>query len=159
MARSTTSSPSLYAPGGRCGPRTGATSAAGRAGAKITNTIHISERPAEATDRAVPGHWEGDLMLGKGMSGIAILVERTSRFVMLIELPDGIRSEPVVAALATAENTIGLLRQYFPKRSDIRPYHQADLDKVAAQLNGRPRKTLEFMTPSQKFAEAVASTR
>lgn len=179
----------------------------GQGRGQITNAIHISERPAEAEDRAVPGHWEGDLMLGSGMSGVAILVERFSRFVMLIELPEGIKSQPVVAALAshvqtlpeqlrrsltwdrglemarhldftidtgvtvyfcdpkspwqkgTAENTIGLLRQYFPKRTSLKPYSQTDLDAVAERLNGRPRKTLGFMTPAEKFAEAVASTR
>jgi IS30 family transposase len=168
--------------------------------------ISISERPAEADDRAVPGHWEGDLILGKGMSAIGTLVERSSRFVLLIHL-ERIKSEHVVAELTrhvqtlpeqlrrsvtwdqgkemalhanftidtgvqvyfcdpkspwqrgTNENTNGLLRQYFPKRSDLKPYSQADLDAIAAELNGRPRKTLQFMTPSEKFAEAVAATR
>jgi IS30 family transposase len=174
---------------------------------QLTGIVHLSERPAEAEDRAVPGHWEGDLLLGKGRSGIATLVERCSRFVMLIKL-ERIISETVVAALAqhiltlpeqlrrsltwdqgkemaqhatftidtgvqiyfcdpkspwqrgSNENTNGLLRQYFPERvTDLRVYSQADLDAVAAELNGRPRKTLDFMTPSETFNEAVAKTR
>jgi IS30 family transposase len=179
----------------------------GQGRGKLVDIVHVSQRPAEAQDRAVPGHWEGDLLLGKGMSGIATLVERTSRFVMLVEL-EGIKSEQVLAALAehiftlpeqlrrsltwdqgmemarhaqftidtglqiyicdpkspwqrgSNENTNGLLRQYFPKRvADFRTITQADLDAVAAELNGRPRKTLDFMTPSEKFTEAVAATR
>jgi IS30 family transposase len=172
----------------------------------LVGMVHISERPPEAEDRAVPGHWEGDLILGKGMSAIGTLVERSSRFLLLFHL-ERIKSDHVVGELTrhvqtlpvqlrrsvtwdqgkemalhanltidtgvqvyfcdpkspwqrgTNENTNGLLRQYFPKRSDLKPYSQADLDAIAAELNGRPRKTLQFMTPSEKYAEAVAATR
>jgi len=179
----------------------------GKGGGQLTNVVHISERPAEAEDRAVPGHWEGDLLLGRGMSGISTLVERSTRFVLLVKL-ERIDSVTVLAALAqhiltlpeqlrrsltwdqgkemarhvqftidtgvqvyfcdpkspwqrgSNENTNGLLRQYFPRKvADLRVYTQADLDAVAAELNGRPRKTLGFMTPSEKFNEAVATTR
>jgi IS30 family transposase len=173
---------------------------------RIRDKVMIRERPAEAEDRAVPGHWEGDLLLGKRPSGIATLVERTSRYTQLIALPDGYKAEPVRAALAhsitslpeqlcrsltwdqgkemaehvrfttdtgvqvyfcdpnspwqrgTNENTNGLLRQYFPQRSDL-AVPQEQLDAVAAELNGRPRKTLGWMTPAERFAELLASAR
>jgi IS30 family transposase len=173
---------------------------------KLRDTINISERPPEAADRAVPGHWEGDLLLGSSNSAIVTLVERTSRFVVLIRLPRGRSSEEVLAALkrrigtlptqlvrsltwdqgkemaeharftietglqvyfcdpqspwqrGTNENTNGLLRQYFPKFTSLAGFSQRQLDAVAAELNGRPRQTLGWMTPSQKFAEAVAMT-
>jgi len=165
-------------------------------------TLNIRERPAEANDRAVPGHWEGDLLFGKRMKAIATLVERTTRFVMLIALPNGHTADVVADALAhkivelpeqlrrsltwdrgkemasharftdetgvpvyfcdprtwqrgTNENTNGLLRQYFPKRAEIAHYTQAELDHVAAELNGRPRQTLGFKTPSEALDEAL----
>ena len=166
----------------------------------------ISERPAEVEDRAVPGHWEGDLILGRSSrSQIGVIVERTSRFLVLIHLPADRRAETVRDALAlkitqlptammrsitwdqgkemaehaqfridtdvqiyfcdphapwqrgTAENINGLLRQYFPKGTDLSTLTEADLDAVADELNGRPRMTLGYMTPSEKFAELVAT--
>jgi transposase, IS30 family len=173
---------------------------------QLRNAINIRARPAEAADRAVPGHWEGDLLLGSGNSAMATLVERTSRLTLLIRLPNGRSSEPVLAALAerivtlpeqlvrsltwdqgkemalhakftidtglqiyicdprspwqrgTNENTNGLLRQYFPKGTDLNAAGQDELDAVAAELNGRPRQTLGWRSPSEKFAEAVAMT-
>jgi IS30 family transposase len=163
----------------------------------------LRERPAEAEDRAVPGHWEGDLLFGKRMKAIATLVERKTRFVMLVALPDGHSADVVADALSNKivelpellrrsltwdqgkemasharftdetgvpvyfcdprspwqrgsnENTNGLLRQYFPKRTEIEHYTQADLDAVAAELNGRPRQTLGWKTPSQALDEAL----
>lgn len=174
---------------------------------KIADMVMISQRPAEAEDRAVPGHWEGDLIIGKdGASAIGTLVERTTRFVVLLHLPDG-RSAAHVRAAMTAtvtglpaalvrsitwdqgsemaqhrqftidtdvavyfcdprspwqrgsnENTNGLLRQYFPKGTDLSGLTIADLDAAADSLNGRPRKTLGWMTPSEKLAALIAST-
>jgi IS30 family transposase len=172
---------------------------------KITNTVSISERPASAEDRAVPGHWEGDLIAGSHGSHIATLVERHTRYVMLakVEKKD---TETVINALikqahklprelyksltwdrgkemadhrrfslatdidvyfcdpkspwqrGSNENTNGLLRQYFPKGTDLSIHSQTKLNAVARQLNERPRKTLEFRTPADKFNECVAST-
>jgi len=170
---------------------------------QLRGTLHISERPAEADDRAVPGHWEGDLLCGQRMTAIATLVERHSRFVMLVQLPDGHSADVVADALANRvtalpeqlrrsltwdqgkemaahatfsvrtgvpvyfcdprspwqrgsnENTNGLLRQYFPKRRDLAPFSQHDLDAIAAELNGRPRQTLGWRSPSQVLDAAL----
>ena len=172
---------------------------------KITNTVSISERPASAEDRAVPGHWEGDLIAGSNGSHIATLVERHTRYVMLakVEKKD---TETVINALikqahklprelyksltwdrgkemaddrrfslatdidvyfcdpkspwqrGSNENPNGLLRQYFPKGTDLSIHSQTKLNAVARQLNERPRKTLEFRTPADEFNECVAST-
>jgi IS30 family transposase len=177
----------------------------GQSRGKIVDAISIRERPAEAEDRAVPGHWEGDLLSGAKNSYIATLVERHSRFAMLIKVPSK-DTETVVAALSrqvrklpatlrrsltwdrglemakhkdftvatdvqvyfcdpqspwqrgTNENTNLLLRQYFPRGTDLSVYSQAQLDQVSLRLNQRPRKTLEFQTPASKLHASVAST-
>ena len=170
---------------------------------RIVDPIMISERPGEVEDRAVPGHWEGDLIMGKRQTAIGTLVERWSRYVMLFPLPDGHKAKAVRDALTETvqqlpehlwksltwdqgkemaqhaqftidtgvqvyfcdpkspwqrgsnEYTNGLLRQYFPKGTDMSKLTQQDLDFAAHQLNGRPRQTLNWMTPSQKLAEAL----
>jgi IS30 family transposase len=173
---------------------------------RIKDMIMISERPAEADDRAVPGHWEGDLIVGKdGKSHIATLVERSTRYVLLARVADS-RAETVAAALAgraaalpghlwrsltwhqghelaghaaftvqtgipvyfcdphspwqrgSNENTNGLLRQYFPKGTSLAGYSQDDLDKVAIQLNSRPRQTLSWQTPAQRLEQVLVAT-
>ena len=171
----------------------------------IPDAVSIRERPAAAADRAVPGHWEGDLLTGGRNSHIATLVERHSRFVVLVRLASK-DTTTVVTALTTAvrtlpaglmtsltwdrgrelaahkrftvdthvqvyfcdpqspwqrgtnENTNGLLRQYFPKGTDLSRYSQAHLDEVALELNTRPRKTLGYKTPAARLADTVAPT-
>jgi transposase, IS30 family len=173
---------------------------------RIPGMVNISERPPEAADRAVPGHWEGDLIAGKGgKSQIGTLVERTTRFTLLIPLPGGKGPDafadavvPVIAGLPgalrrslawdqgtemhrhariavaadcpvyfcdphapwqrpTNENTNGLLRQYFPKGTDLSAHPPARLRAVADELNGRPRKVLGWKTPAEAMAEFLAS--
>jgi IS30 family transposase len=172
---------------------------------RIPNMVNISERPAEANDRAVPGHWEGDLIIGKrNLSAIGTLVERSTGYVMLAHLPNGYKPEQVAPALAAKiqtlpaavrrsltwdqgpemrdweqvkvagdieiffcdphkpwqrgsnENTNGLLRQYFPKGSDLLVHSAADLDWVAAELNDRPRKRFGFAKPDELIGPLLA---
>jgi len=188
----------------------------------VTPQVMISARPAEATDRAVPGHWEGDLIIGLDRSAIGTLVERTTRFTMLLHLPrmqgygveSRVKNGPALAgrgaeavrdAIAatittlpdqlrrtltwdrgkelaqharltidtgvqvyfadphspwqrgTNENTNGLLRQYFPKGTDLARWDRDDLDAVAAILNSRPRKTLGWKTPAEELNELLLS--
>ena len=171
---------------------------------KITDAVSIRERPASAEDRAVPGHWEGDLIFVTHNSRIATLVERHTRYVMLARVNDK-DTETVINALirqahklaralcksltwdrgsemadhkrftlatdikvyfsdpqrpwqcGSSENTHGLLRQYFPKGTDLSVHSQAKLNAVARQLNERPRKTPGFQTPAERFNACVAS--
>ena len=166
--------------------------------------INIADRPQEADDRAVPGHWEGDLMIGKAnKTAIGTLVERSTGYALLVHLPDGYKPEQVAPALAakiqtlpdtlrrsltldqgaemrdwkqvridtgieiyfcdpkapwqrgTNENTNGLLRQYFPKGTDLANLTALDLDRVADELNDRPRKRLGFYNPNERLAELL----
>jgi len=142
---------------------------------QITNTVSIRERPAAAEDRAVPGHWEGDLLFGSKNSQIATLVERHSRYVMLAKV-DNKDSKTVIEALieqarklpkelcksltwdrGSNEKTNRLLRQYFPKGMDLSVHSQAKFNAVARRLNERPRKTLNYETPAERFNQCVAS--
>ena len=173
---------------------------------KIKDAVPISERPPEIEDRAVPGHWEGDLIVGANNSYIATLVERHSRFVMLAKVANKDTQSVITALIKQArklpkelyrsltwdrgsemtdhlrftvatkidvffcdpqspwqrgsnENTNRLLRQYFPRGLDMSTHSQAKLSAVARQLNERPRKTLQYKTPAEKFAQCVAATR
>ncbi|GAA3135641.1 IS30 family transposase [Streptomyces echinatus] len=172
----------------------------------VKNMVMISQRPAEAADRAVAGHWEGDLILGRQKhSAIATLVERSTRYLLLVHLPDGYNSAAVRDALITTvnalppqlkrsltwdqgtemaahhgfsiatnvpvyfcnpgspwqrgsnENTNGLLRQYFPKGTDLSTHTPEDLQAVAAELNSRPRKTLGWETPAERLHKLLAA--
>ena len=172
---------------------------------RIKDMVMISERPPEVADRAVPGHWEGDLIMGaRNTSAIGTLVERRTRFVMLLHLPASHDPAAVAAAMTEAmsglpaplrrsltwdqgqemaghaqitlatdldiyfcdphspwqrgsnENTNGLLRQYFPKGTNLAVHSKEHLDAVAAQLNARPRKTLGWKTPAQALGEILA---
>jgi len=173
---------------------------------QIVDKVMISERPAEVADRAVPGHWEGDLIYGRRLTCIGTLVERSTRYVMLFALPNGHTAEAVRTAMTkkirslptelrrtltwdqghemaqharftidtgvrvyfcdpkspwqrgSNENTNGLLRQYLPKTTDLSTVSQTQLNAIARSLNGRPRQTLGWKSPSEAFDEAVAST-
>jgi IS30 family transposase len=174
---------------------------------RLPGMVMIAERPPEVTDRAVPGHWEGDLVLGEhSRSAVGTLVERTSRLLLLLPLQGNRSAEAVDAAMRKAiktlpqelwrsitwdqgaemarhsdftvatgipiyfcdphspwqrgsnENTNGLLRQYLPKGMDLSSVTASELHQIQRSLNGRPRKTLGYMTPSEKFAELVATT-
>ncbi len=141
---------------------------------RIPGMVNISERPAEIEDRAVPGHWEGDLILGKnGRSAIGTLVERSTRFVMLLHLPDRHGPEEVQAAMIAAtkrlpkfiwkaltwdQGTNGLLRQYFPKGTDLSQHGPEYPDFVAAQMNRRPRETLGWLRPAQALGRLFSTT-
>jgi IS30 family transposase len=172
---------------------------------QIIDAVSIRERPGDIEDRAIPGHWEGDLLSGSNNTHMATLVERTTRFTILVKL-EGKDTTSVVNALSkkikqlpnflrqsltwdrgmelafhkrltmdtniqvffcdpqspwqrgTNENTNGLLRQYFPKKTDLSGFTQNDLDRIATELNGRPRKTLNFDSPLDKFMSFVALT-
>lgn len=180
-------------------------STAGQPRGQIVDAVPIAARPASIEDRAVPGHWEGNLLPGAKNTHVATLVERQSRFVQLIKvsskdaetvvraltrhvqrLPDGLMASltwdrglemaqhkrfTIATDVAvyfcdsqspwqrgTNENTNGLLRQYFPKGTDLSTFTQAKLSAIALRLNTRPRKTLGFLTPAEKLAETVATT-
>ncbi len=172
----------------------------------IKDMINISQRPAEAADRAVPGHWEGDLLLGTKTTAIGTVVERSTRFVMLFKLPSGINAESARLGLTekistlpenlrrslawdqgremkehvrftidtgvqvffcdpaspwqrgSNENTNGLLRQYFPRGKSVAHYSQEELDRIATQLNRRPRETLGWRSPARALAQFLEAS-
>ena len=171
----------------------------------IPEMVLISDRPAEVEDRAIPGHWEGDLIMGRGKTAIGTLVERSTRYVMLIALEkptaENVRVEMTKKIMklpvqlrksitwdrgkemaqhrqftidsgiqvyfcdprspwqrGSNENTNGLLRQYLPKGTDLSIHTEDELDAIAEELNNRPRQTLNWMTPLERFAEVVAMT-
>ncbi len=177
----------------------------GRTSGPISDMVMISIRPPEVEDRAVPGHWKGDLIIGKdGKSAIGTLVERQTRYVKLLHLPYGRSAKEVEAAMrdtvselpielaksvtwdqgsemahhlsftmathmavyfcdphapwqrGSNENTNGLFRQYMPKGTDLSVHSKEDLRRIEILLNGRPRKTLGYRTPAEKYAEVVA---
>jgi transposase, IS30 family len=173
---------------------------------RLADMVMISERPAEVQDRAVPGHWEGDLVLGSAGSAVGTLVERTTRYLLLLHLPEGRSAGQVRAAMQVAigrfpgtlarsvtwdqgkemaehlaftvetgiqvyfcdphspwqrgsnENTNGLLRQFMPKGTNLRPLGLAELAEIERKLNGRPRETLGWRKPCEKMAELIALT-
>jgi IS30 family transposase len=169
--------------------------------------VNLADRPPEADDRRVPGHWEGDLIIGKDNgSAVGTLVERSTRYLLLLHLPDGRTAEQVDLAMrkaiqklpgelfrtitwdqgremarhaafsidtgievyfcdphspwqrGTNENTNGLLRQYMPKGTDLSVLTEADLDRIARSVNNRPRKTLDYLKPSERLSELLAHT-
>ena len=146
--------------------------AAPKTGGYIVGAVSIRERPATVEDRAVPGHWEGDLIAGARQSYVATLVERRSRYVCLVRVAGRTTRTFSIATgvqvyfcdpyspwqRGTNENTNGLLRQYLPKGTDLAPYTQAQLNRIARELNTRPRKTLGYRTPADILAETVALT-
>jgi IS30 family transposase len=134
---------------------------------QIVDAVSIRERPAESRDRAIPGHWEGDLISGSKNSHMVTLVERPSRFTALVKVPSKDTATNVKVYFCdpqspwqrgSNENTNGLLRQYFSRGTDLSGYTQSELDKIALRLNQRPRKTLGFQTPASKLRASVAST-
>jgi len=132
---------------------------------QIADAVSISERPASIEDRAVPGHWEGDLVFGSGISQIATLawdrgteMHGHKRFTMATDIQVYFCDPQSPWQRGSNENTNGLLRQYMPKGIDLSGYSQPQLNAIARQLNQRPRKTLGFHTPTEMFSERVALT-